>query len=285
MCDQSKYMILSYSESSTSALLHFVKDEHSFDRLYFRDQEFSLLTIAWNVGPSQKVYIDEQEYEFPSHSILPLMVSDSFKFESPQDIIAWQFNKDFYCVIDHDQEVSCVGFIFYGNDRNMFIKLDENHQRKIGNLVQTFEDEFEEKDIQGEMMRMLLKRLIILVTRLGKVQYLSNQIDDYESDTIRSFNLLVEQHYREYHQVQDYAGLMNKSPKTLSNLFSKNSGPSPLQVIKERIIQEAKRLLQYTDHTTKEIAYDLGFDDPASFSRFFKNNVGESPTAYKKEVL
>ena len=77
---------------------------------------------------------------------------------------------------------------------------------------------------------------------------------------------------------------MNKSPKTLSNLFSKNNGPSPLQVIKARIIQEAKRLLQYTDNSTKEIAYELGFDDPASFSRFFKDNVGESPTNYKKMI-
>jgi len=277
-------MILSYSEPSTSALLHFVKDEQSFDRLYFRDQEFSLLTIAWNTGPAQKVYIDEVEYVFPSQTVLPLMVSDSFRFETPKDIIAWQFNRDFYCVIDHDQEVSCVGFIFYGNDKNMFIELDEKHQRKLHLLIQIFEDEFSEKDIQGEMMRMLLKRLIILVTRLGKVQYLSTTIDDHESDTIRSFNLLVEQHFKEHHQVQDYANLMNKSPKTLSNLFSKNNGPSPLQVIKARIIQEAKRLLQYTDNSTKEIAYELGFDEPASFSRFFKNNVGESPTGYKKAI-
>lgn len=277
-------MILTYSEASTSALLYLIKDELSFDRLYFRDQEFSLLTIAWNVGPAQNVFIDEVEYEFPSQSVLPLMVSDSFRFETPKDIIAWQFNKDFYCVIDHDQEVSCVGFIFYGTKKNMFIEIDEKHQRKLQLMIQVFQDEFDEKDIQGEMMRMLLKRLIILVTRLGKVQYLSNSIDDHESDTIRSFNLLVEQHFKEHHQVQDYASLMNKSPKTLSNLFSKNNGPSPLQVIKSRIAQEAKRLLQYTDNSTKEIAYELGFGDPASFSRFFKNNVGESPTEYKKGV-
>ena len=278
-------MILSYSEAPTSALLQFVKDEASFDRIYFRDQEFSLLTIAWNKGPSQKVYIDQEEYVFPSQTVLPLMVSDSFKFETPKDIIAWQFNRDFYCVVDHDQEVSCAGFIFYGNQKNMFIELDENHQRKLNVLTQVFLDEFSEKDIQGEMMRMLLKRLIILVTRLGKVQYLSNAIDDNESDTIRSFNLLVEEHFKEHHQVQDYANLMNRSPKTLSNLFSKSKGPTPLQVIKARIIQEAKRLLKYTSSSTKEIAYELGFDDPASFSRFFKNNVGESPTGYKKGII
>ena len=145
-------MILTYSEVSTSALLHFVKDELSFDRLYFRDHEFSLLTIAWNVGPAQKVFIDEVEHEFPSQTVLPLMVSDSFRFETPKDIIAWQFNKDFYCVIDHDQEISCVGFIFYGNEKNMFIELDEKHQSKLHLMTQVFEDEFDEKDIQGEMM-------------------------------------------------------------------------------------------------------------------------------------
>ena len=84
------------------------------------------------------------------------------------------------------------------------------------------------------------------------------------------------------HQVQDYANLLFKSPKTLSNIFSKYSDRSPLQLIKDRIILEAKRLLMYTEMSSKEIAFELGFDDPASFSRFFKNAVKESPSAFKK---
>ena len=45
------------------------------------------------------------------------MVSESFHFERPADIAAWQFSRDFYCIVDHDKEVSCVGFIFYGFHR------------------------------------------------------------------------------------------------------------------------------------------------------------------------
>jgi len=271
-----------YTESSTKASFYLRYGESSLSGPTFGLNTESLLAIAWNRGEDSSITIDEVKTVFPKDTIIPLMIHDSYILENSDDIVLFQFNRDFYCVIDHDQEVSCVGFIFYGSEKNMFIKLDDNNQRKMELLFQTFVDEIEEKDIQGEMLRMLLKRLIIIITRLGKVQYLSNSIDDNESDLIRKYNLLVEQNYKELHQVQDYAGLLNKSPKTLSNIFSKNDGPSPLQVIKNRIAQEAKRLLHYSDMSSKEIAFELGFDDPATFSRFFKNLVGESPTSYKK---
>jgi AraC-like DNA-binding protein len=53
-------------------------------------------------------------------------------------------------------------------------------------------------------------------------------------------------------------------------------------VIQDRIIQEAKRLFYYTDKSAKEIAADLGFDDAAHFSRFFKNQAGIPPTEFKR---
>jgi AraC-like DNA-binding protein len=82
--------------------------------------------------------------------------------------------------------------------------------------------------------------------------------------------------------VQHYAALLNKSPKTIANLFSSHSTKTPLQVIHERIITEAKRLLLYTDKSVKEIANDLGFTDLTHFSKFFKNQTGQSPTDFHK---
>ena len=212
------------------------------------------------------------------------MVNNNFSFSEPESIVSWQFNREFYCIVDHDKEVSCAGFIFYGSKEQMIIELDEKSQRKLEALLPVFEDEFEEdNEIQEEMLRMLVKRLIIIITRLGKQQFLSPSVDSKEEDLIRNFNLLLEKHFKEYHQVQDYANLLFKSPKTLSNIFSKYSDRSPLQLIKDRIILEAKRLLMYTELSSKEIAFELGFDDPASFSRFFKNAVKESPSAFKKK--
>lgn len=92
----------------------------------------------------------------------------------------------------------------------------------------------------------------------------------------------MEIHYRKEHQVQFYAGLLNKSPKTISNIFSIYNKKTPTQVIQERIIAEAKRLFYYTDKSVKEIANILGFEEVAHFSKFFKNCTSQNPSELKK---
>lgn len=106
-----------------------------------------------------------------------------------------------------------------------------------------------------------------------------------EVDMIRDFQFLVEQHFKTKHSVQEYADLLNKSVKTLANTFSKASDKSPLQIIHERKVLEAKRMLRYTDKPIKEIAYELGFEDIQTFSRFFKKMESLSPTDFKKMLL
>ncbi|MEO1713481.1 MAG: helix-turn-helix domain-containing protein, partial [Bacteroidota bacterium] len=103
-------------------------------------------------------------------------------------------------------------------------------------------------------------------------------------ETIRKFNFLVDMHFREKRKVKDYAELLFKSPKTLSNLFAIYNQRSPQQIIQDRIVLEAKRLLKYTDRSNQEVAYDLGFEDPAYFSRFFRKNTGLSPSAFKNNA-
>jgi len=276
-------MTYKFSENKIDSVLNMIINEEFFRKTAFRTDN-TLLTIVWNRGADQEVVIDDVKYNFPSQTVLPLMDYNTFEFSSAKDIVAWQFNREFYCIIDHDKEVSCSGFLFYGSLDYLFIELDERHRKKLSVLVQMFEDEYTEEgdSIQGEMLRMLLKRLIIMVTRLGKQQYISDELSVVDSDVVRSYNLLVEQKFREFHQVQDYASMLNKSPKSLSNLFAKYNNDSPLQVIKNRIILEAKRLLKFSDKTSKEIAFELGFEEPASFSRFFKNQVGSSPSAFQK---
>ena len=274
-----------YHQSQTNALFRLVYDEPAFDRVFYgKDRRDRLLTIAWNRGHTQRVSIDNVEYDFPANSILCLMVNEAFHFEDPADIVAWQFNRDFYCIVNHDKEVSCVGFLFYGSAQRMFICLDARDQQKAAALLQVFEDEFEATDhIQGEMLLVMLKRLIIIVTRLARKQHIIEEdLPADKLDIVRKYNFLVESNYRKQHQVKFYAEQLNRSPKTLSNLFALYNRKSPLEVIQERIIQEAKRLMYYTDKTSKEIAYFLGFEDAGHFGKFFKKNTGQSPTEFKQ---
>lgn len=276
-----------FTDAITKGELHLIIHEAEFDRYFFkRDRQHKLLTIAWNQSEAQQVVIDEVTYTFPAQSIVPLMVNQSFRFEKPEQIVAWQYNRDFYCIVDHDREVSCAGFLFYGSAGNFFIQLDEVMQRKLNLLLQIFIDEFQTEDnIQKEMLMMLLKRLIILTTRLAKQQFVKEPgLTEDKLDIIRKYNLLVEDHYRKEHSVQFYAEQLNKSPKTLSNLFALYNHKSPLTIIQERVALEARRLLVYTEKSAKEIAFEIGFEDAAHFSHFFKKQTGYSPSAFRQAI-
>ncbi|KIC94861.1 helix-turn-helix domain-containing protein [Flavihumibacter solisilvae] len=281
-------MNLRFVNHKTTGECRLTLDETIFDRVFYgKDRKDKFLTIAWNKGENQQVKIDSVMYDFPQHSILCLMVNQSFEFSNPGDIIAWQFNRDFYCIVNHDKEVSCVGFLFYGSNKTMFTALEEKVQLKIGLLLKVFIEEFETVDtVQEEMLRMLLKRLIIIITRLAKECFLKDKdLSDQKLDIIRKYNLFVENHYKTQHRVKFYADLLNRSPKTLANLFAIYNNKSPLAVIQDRILLEAKRLLIYTDMSSKEIAYELGFEDIAYFSSFFKKLSSVSASEFRKGKL
>lgn len=281
-------MILTFKDPKINAHFQIIYGSDGFNRKSFTtNKNDQLLTIAWNKGDIQKVVVDEVTYDFPANAILPLVANQTFRFEDAEAIVAWQFNRDFYCIIDHDEEVSCVGFLFYGSSQAMFIVPDKKEEDKINMLLQVFKDEFETSDaIQGEMLRMLLVRLIITITRLAKKQYVSTQ--DEEEDTkfnlYREYNIMVEKNYRTHHEVQYYASALNKSPKTLANVFALYGKKTPLQIIQERVVGEAKRLLYYTDKSVKEIAAEIGFEDTSHFSRFFKKQTSLTPTEFKNSI-
>lgn len=209
---------------------------------------------------------------------------DLFVEKSSVDLVTFVFNREFYCIRDHDNEVSCHGFLFYGSSVLPIIDLNEAEQRSFQLLQDVFVEEFNNVDlIQGEMLEMLLKRLIIKATRLAKETLTKPNLPQGAYDLVRQFNVLVEQHFRKLHKVSEYADLLFKSPKTLSNVFSQYNDRTPLQTIQDRIMMEAKRLLLLSNKTNKEIAYQLGFDTPSHFSKSFKKSTGLSPLFFKKE--
>lgn len=276
-------MIYSIQEPTTNGVLRLRMAEQQFEKFFFQNRQEQLLTIAWNRGENQTVWVDEVMYEYPKNTVVCLMVNQSFRFQKPTDVVAWQFNRAFYCIVDHDHEVSCVGFLFYGLRDLMFIDLNQTDTNRFDLLLKIFTDEFQTQDnIQAEMLRMLLKRLIILVTRLAKEQAKDFPEKENHYDLIRKFNLSVENNYKTQHQVQFYADFLNKSPKTLSNLFAIYNQKTPLQIIHDRITLEAKRLLMYTDKSAKEIAFELGFEEASHFSRFFKTKENASPKEFRE---
>ena len=238
-------------------------------------------TFVLNRSAEQQVSIDGMVYTLPTNTVLPLVTNQHFVFERPNELIAWQFNREFYCIVDHDAEVGCVGFLFYGIHHPLFVSLCPEEIKSIDIIEQLFLEDITLKDhMQGELLRTMLKRLIIKITRIARKQTENyQQFTDDKMDVIRNFNVLVEGYFKKQHEVQFYAKQLNKSPKTLSNIFGMCQYPAPSKIIHKRIILEAMRYRKYTDKSAKEIAYELGFATPAHFSRFFTVNTGANFSA------
>ena len=229
-------------------------------------KEKSLYKFIWVRKGSITLEIDHQEVILAENEVISLSNLQHLEFLLIDgEYLTVLFNSNFYCIYGNDHEVSCSGFLFNGSSHVVRFMLNESERRSMEDVVGLLDREFTVSDnLQEEMLRILLKRFII--------------------QSIRQYYNLVDEHFRTKKQVQDYADLLHKSPKTLSNIFSSCKLPSPLRVIHERVEAEAKRLLLYSNKSSKEIADILGFEDQSSFSRFFKNMTGESPVQYRNSV-
>ncbi|MBK1894531.1 helix-turn-helix domain-containing protein [Chryseobacterium paridis] len=196
------------------------------------------------------------------------------------------YNRDFYCIQIHDKEVACDGLLFHNIFEIPKVELDSDEATIIKSLLHNIKDELEWKQSSNEeMIRTYLKQIIIHSTRKWKKQNLETDvvnIPNNELDVFRDFSRNLEIHFREKHNVVDYAEILRIAPKTLTHKFKHLNLESPNQLIINRILLEAKRLLFYTDKPVKEIAYDLGYEDPAYFNRLFTNKVGSTPANFKK---
>ncbi|MCC8063307.1 MAG: helix-turn-helix domain-containing protein [Rikenellaceae bacterium] len=248
---------------------------------WLRDK--SLYKFLWVRTGRVALEIDHVETTLIRGEVIALTPFHHIEFKAIEgEYAALMFNSNFYCIFGHDSEVSCNGFLFNGGSRLIRLALADHETAALEELAGGFAREYEVRDnLREEMLRILLKRFIILCTRMARERFGITADRENGFDVVRQYMVLVDNHFREKKQVKEYADMLNRSPKTLANLFSAYRLPSPLHIIHERIETEAKRLLLYSSRSAKEIAALLGFEDLAAFSRFFKNVAGESITSYR----
>lgn len=125
-------------------------------------------------------------------------------------------------------------------------------------------------------------RILVGVLRLRSVHVqTATGPRDRDYDILMRYKELVERNFREQKVMEFYAGAIGISAQRLNQACRARSGKTASEILHERTIIEAKRCLLYMEKTVAEIGYDLGFDDPAYFSRFFSQRVGQPPGAYR----
>jgi len=153
-----------------------------------------------------------------------------------------------------------------------------------------FKNQLHEIELVLSDNEMLTKEIVLLrlhlMLKLLQKDYL-NQFPEHGSSTkpekmIRKFNVLIDEHFNQESSVNFYANKLNITPNYLNILSQKYLKIPAGDVIKERTILEAKRLLTSTDLSIKEIAYQLGFNDNTYFSKVFKKYTGKTPGDFKQ---
>lgn len=163
----------------------------------------------------------------------------------------------------------------------LYLSAEQNAQ--FMPLLNDMEEEFNgAAQWRHDIIRSLL---LIVLTRLRRLhQPRSGESILPKSYSIsRQFKLLVEQRYREFSSVRDYAAALLVTDRRLNAAVKNTTGRTATQIIHDRLLLEAKRLLTQSELSVSEIAYRLNFDDPAYFSRFFKKRVLLTPVEFKKK--
>lgn len=136
---------------------------------------------------------------------------------------------------------------------------------------------------RAHILRALSGLLIGQVARaISQGEIMSGNIPELHLKT--RFEALVDSQYSKHWSVTDYARELAVTPGHLSRVMRHATGLSASRVIEERVVREARRHLAYTNLTISEIAYDLGFIDPAYFSRVFSRATGFSPRAFRARL-
>lgn len=228
--------------------------------------------------------VETGSYTYSGPAIFFMTPFQSLQFKSSVPSNAWmlQFHGDFYCIEFHKEEVACNGLLFNNIFLAPHIILTDEDVEQINKLFLQMKQELEVKDrYDKSVVTAYLQLILALCSRIKKNELKNRDIPRFQDIKMERFKELIEEKYLTLHRPHDYARLLHLDGNQLTKRCKKYFGKSPTDLIHERIILEARKLLHLTRRNIKDIAFELNFKDEHYFSRFFKKSTGLSPHNFR----
>ncbi|WP_215224963.1 AraC family transcriptional regulator [Echinicola shivajiensis] len=242
------------------------------------------LTVLFTKGTGMHE-IDFEQYLISPGSVFMLNPGQSHHWELSKDTDGYIFfhSKEFFDAVFTENTIYEFPF-FYSllNPSKLLLKAEDVPY--ISDLFQrVYSAKMEESYLRKSKIVSLLNLIYIELSSL----YLSSSIGELSKPStyslhLREFELLIEGHYKKEKSVAAYADMMNMTSRHLNRMTKEAIGKSPSELIVDRVILEAKRLLSHSKTSLSLIAEDLGYDDYAYFSRLFSKRVGMGPSKFQK---
>lgn len=243
--------------------------------------------LIWVKEGSGYYLVDDEQHEMHPGRVYCLTPGQFHLFRPDRNIEGYviTFNQEFLLMAKENTALIFHPRSFHQLAGTTVIQLHEDTEAEMEDLLVKMLREFENFFLmRSEILRGLLNILMIYLTRQYKPVPESSSKPGNRVLVSKFFNI-VEEKYRVYKLVADYADELAVTPNHLNEMVKKVSGYPASHHIRQRVVLEAKRQATYSGSSMKEIAYSLGFDDIAHFSKFFKNFSGRSFTDYKKEAM
>jgi AraC-like DNA-binding protein len=241
--------------------------------------------ILWIRKGSGTHLIDLDKFEIQDDTVYCLTPGQVHLLKADAAIEGYviSFTSEFFCLTEDNYDLLFNTGLFYKLPGSG-IRVTEEMVTEMLEVTQKMMKEYSNFFLlRSEILRGFLKIFLIYLTR----QYHTSDISALHMksmELVKNFLDLLEKNFIKQKTVSYYADALSVTPNHLNETVKKITSVAASDHIKQRIILEAKRHAIYTDTSMKEIAFDLGFDDLAHFSKYFKNGSGINFTDYKKEV-
>ncbi|NEM97706.1 helix-turn-helix domain-containing protein [Pontibacter burrus] len=231
---------------------------------------------------SGAISIDFVEYTYSGKIALFTSPYQYITIASDTDLPIRQlaFHGDFYCIEYHKQEVACNGLLFNNIYKQPFIPLFDNELDAIFDKIRS--ETALNQPYSEPILRTYLQLILAIGSRIKRQQ--QDLVTTLPPQPIEQFRELLELHFITHRSADFYAAELAMAPGTFAKKCKKYFGKSPLQLLQERVVLEAKKQLHLTHKSVKEVAAVLNFSDEHYFSRFFKKHTGVSPTVFREKV-
>jgi len=192
------------------------------------------------------------------------------------------FTDSFFCKNKQDIQFLHASMLF--SDLYPIAKLKLHPQAsELKVFFNAMETEFHSEPDSGQysMLHNMLHIFLLQAEREMRKQGYEELKKSTNLDHLISFKELLEKKFREEKAVKNYAFELNLSEKQLHKACTSLLEKTPKRIIDERIILEAKRLLSHSNQSVKEIAYELGYDEPTNFIKYFRKHTNSTPSDFR----
>jgi AraC family transcriptional activator of pobA len=207
----------------------------------------------------------------------------SWDFNGSVDGYIINFSSSYLDVLITNPRYLDLFTFFSGNAKDQVINIDAQKRKEIENIFENILQEVTENKIfHDDMIRTAMIQLFILFERLSTKDTVGEK-NNYNSTLLRNFKKLIDTNYATKKLTKEYAELLYVTPNHLNALCKDLTGSSAGQIIRDRVLLEAKRLLINATISVSGIANELNFIDNSYFTKFFKKYEGVTPETFRKQ--